>query len=67
MESAFTKDFNNFKNSLINELERLAEVIYGKINGDEIIKQWDEIRKEYGVIKEKTKNKINNQLNNHIK
>jgi len=63
MLKAFIKDFGIFKNSLLNELDILCDVLYKKIDDNEIIKEWGKIKSEYEIIKERTKNIIDNKFN----
>lgn len=60
----FEKDFNYFKNSLIEELNTKASVLYGQIDGEELRQKWSQIREQYKVIRDKTKKKLDELFNN---
>ena len=64
MITNFTKDFNYFKNSLIDELNTKAALLYRQIDGEELRLKWNQIREEYGVIRDRTKKKINELFKN---
>ena len=63
----FKKDFNYFKNSLVEELDTKCKVLYKQIDGEELREKWGQIRGQYEVIRDKTKKELKELFNSKIK
>jgi len=63
MVKTFENDFEIFKNSLLKRLDILCDLLYTKLDDNEMIKKWENIKSEYEKIKENTKNLIDNKFN----
>ena len=67
MITNFKKDFNYFKNSLVEELDTKCKVLYKQIDGEELREKWGQIRGQYEVIRDKTKKELKELFNSKIK
>ena len=62
IQISFLNDFRCFKDSLLKELDIIVDVYHKRINNINY-QEWEEIKKKYYIIKEKTKIKLQERLN----